>query len=312
MLAWLLFMKSSKSILLSKAIALSLGELNQPVVSKYQLGTLIFHLYLSTSYHGSPIGNLKLESPDLPSLNYHLKNLLELGIITPASKLKSSVFNILGKESNSPGEIACSIDPFAYISHLSAMEYHGITDRLPKILFLSTPEQKKWREFAQARMQKDLKENLDKYIESGLPKLTRINFEKIGSTNVNRYSSLHYGAYKTVRESPLRVSTIGRTFLDMLRAPNLCGGIYHVIEVYQEYAPSYLNLIIDEIDRHGKSIDKVRAGYIFEERCDIRNNPAIESWQKYVQRGGSRKLDITQEYSQNYSKRWCLSLNIYE
>ncbi|MCB2181252.1 MAG: hypothetical protein KQH63_04465 [Desulfobulbaceae bacterium] len=305
-------MKSSQPILLSKAIALSLGELNQPVVSKYQLGVLIYHLYLSTSYHGSPIGNLKLNSPDLPAFNYHLKKLLELGIITPSTKLKSSVFNILGKESNSPAEIACSIDPFAYISHLSAMEYHGITDRLPKILFLSTPEQRKWREFAQDRMLKDLKENLDDYLESRLPKLARINFEKIGATNINRYSSLHYGAYKSVKDSPLRVSTIGRTFLDMLRAPNLCGGIYHVIEVYQEYTPSYLNLITDEIDRHGKSIDKVRAGYILEEKCNVQNNPAIESWQKYVQRGGSRKLDITQEYSPNYSERWCLSLNIFE
>ncbi|MBU4337793.1 MAG: hypothetical protein KJ548_14620 [Actinobacteria bacterium] len=296
---------------LSKALTLSLGELNQPVVSKYHLGVILFHLYSTTSHRGNPISGLKLKYPDSPSFNYHLNKLLNLGIITPTIKLRSSVFNILGKESNSPGEIACSIDPFTYISHLSAMEYHGITDRLPKILYLSTPEQKKWRSFAQDRMHKDLKDNFDIYINNRLPQLTRIGFDKIGSINVHRHSSLHYGAYKNVKDSQLRVSTIGRTFLDMIRAPDLCGGIYHVIEVYQEYSHSHLNLIIDEIDRHGKSIDKVRAGYILEEKCNIRNNPSVESWKKYVQRGGSRKLDSAQEYSPTYSERWCLSLNIF-
>lgn len=304
-------MKQSNLISLNKAIILSLGEHNQPVASKYQLGLLIFHLFLNANYRGQQIENLQQKYPDLPAFNHQLKELLDLGIITPTPRLHSSIFNILGKESNSPGEIACSIDPFAYISHLSAMEYHGITDRLPKMLFLSSPEQQKWRIFAKERMQKDLKDEFAIYLKNRLPKLSRINFEKIGHTNIHRYSSLHYGAYKNVKDSPLRVSTIGRTFLDMIRAPELCGGIYHVIEVYQEHATPYLNLIIDEVDRHGKSIDKVRAGFILEEKCKIQNNPTIETWISYVQRGGSRKLDSTQEYSPNYSDRWGLSLNIF-
>ena len=305
-------MKTSPPISLSKAITLSLGELHQPVVSKYQLGVLVCKLYSTANHHGHSIAGLKLKQLDLPAFNYQLNKLLDLGIVSPTPKLRSSVFNILGKDSNSPGEIACSIDPFAYISHLSAMEYHGITDRLPKTLFISTPDQKKWKEFAQERMKKDLTSDLANYLDNKLPKLTRINSDKIGGKNTHRYSSLHYGAYKTVRDSPLRISTIGRTFLDMVRAPDLCGGIYHVMEVYQEYVSSYLNLIVDEVDRHGKAIDKIRIGYILEDKCNISNNATIESWINYVQRGGSRKLDSTQEYSPTYSERWCLSLNIFE
>lgn len=70
------------------------------------------------------------------------------------------------------------------------------------------------------------------------------------------------GAYLSIQGKTLRVSTIGRTFLDMIREPNLCGGIYHVLDVYAEHAPRYLRLIVDKVDRYGSPIDKVRIGYI--------------------------------------------------
>lgn len=305
-------MKQKSSISLAKALTLSLGELGQPVVTKYQLGILIFHLYKTASYHGNKIGNLKVELPDLKAYNYQLKNLLDLGVISKISKTASSVFGILGKESATPAEIACSIDPFAYLSHLSAMEYHGITNRMPKILYISTPAKGNWKDLANELMHKELGDDISTYRQNKLPLMSRIKLEKIKNTSIHTYSSLHYGAYRAVKDTKIKVSTIGRTFLDMIRSPDLCGGIYHIIEVYQEYSKPYLNLIIDEVDRHGKPIDKVRAGYILEEKCGIRNNHSIESWLKVVQRGGSRKLDPTQEYSSTYSERWCLSLNIFE
>jgi predicted transcriptional regulator of viral defense system len=96
----------------------------------------------------------------------------------------------------------------------------------------------------------------------------------------------------------------------MVRKPELCGGIYNVLDAYMEYAKRYLNLILDEINRNGNKIEKVRAGYILEERCDIKNNPIIESWKTFAQRGGSRKLDPDSEYDPEYSETWCLSINI--
>jgi predicted transcriptional regulator of viral defense system len=111
----------------------------------------------------------------------------------------------------------------------------------------------------------------------------------------------------------MRVATIGRTFLDMIREPELCGGIYHVLEVYAEYAQRYLRLIVDVIDRHGSKIDKVRAGYILDERLELPHaNSTIESWRALVQRGGSRKLQANAPYSSRFSEKWCLSINIEE
>lgn len=54
--------------------------------------------------------------------------------------------------------MACVVDPFAYLSHLSAMEYHGLTQRMPSMLFLSSPAPIEWKTFAEARMWQDLGE----------------------------------------------------------------------------------------------------------------------------------------------------------
>lgn len=303
-------MPEPSAIPLTKALAITLGQFKQPIVTKYQLGIQIFTLYRLKSFQGIPL-QLKKDSPELSDFNRYLRQLTDTGIIVPFPQFKGSVFSILGKDTESEWEIACSIDPFGYISHLSAMEYHGLTDRLPKMIFLSSPDPKNWKKFAQEKMLKDLGDNLSDYSNCNFPSLTRINFPKIGRQYVHRHSSIHYGAYKNVQGKMLRVSTIGRTFLDMIRSPDLCGGIYHVLDIYKEQSFNYLDLIVDEVERHGGPIDKVRVGYILDERCNFKHN-TIDSWTKFVQRGGSRKLDNTQEYSSRYSPKWSISLNIEE
>ena len=222
----------------------------------------------------------------------------------------SEVFSVLGREQGHPNELICSIDPFAYISHLSAMEWHGLTDRIGHTLFYSSPTPKNWRAFALKKLQKDVGEHqIEAYLGENLPRLKRINIKKVGRNQIHRYLSDHLGAFTSIRGRTLRVSTIGRTFLDMLREPDFCGGIYHMLDVYKEFGPRYLTLIADEIDRHGSKIDKVRAGYILQERLEL-SDPRIEKWQEFVQRGGSRKLHSKSPYSNEYSEKWCLSINI--
>ncbi len=242
------------------------------------------------------------------TFNKTIDSLLDTGVLNTFQDFKN-VFAIIGKNIYTEEEAACTIDPFAFVSHLSAMAYHGLTDRLPRMLFISSPAAVHWHTYATEKMKKDLGKNLPFYQSSKLPGLHRIAFDKIGKKAVNIFSSIHMGAYKSVKNKNLRVATIGRTFLDMVRKPDLCGGIYHVIAVFKEHAALYLKLIIDEFDRHGKNIDKIRAGYIIDELCRI-NDPGIDAWLAYVARGGSRKLDPAGEYSASYSEKWCLSINV--
>lgn len=158
-------------------------------------------------------------------------------------------------------------------------------------------------------MRKDLDNDLKIYLQEKMPQLRHLKMSRIDRMEVHRHSSVHWRAYKNVHEKVFRVSTIGRTFLDMLREPILCGGMRHVIEVWEEQAQIYLQAIVNEIDKNGLPIDKVRAGYILDEKLGLTND-IVETWTEYAQRGGSRKLDPSEEYIPEWSERWCLSLNI--
>jgi len=245
------------------------------------------------------------------SLHKEIAHILSsFGLITTSKDFKAgTVFQLFGRNKPLPMEVACSVDPFAYVSHLSAMEYHGITDRFPKILYLSTPTDREWKEQAAARMDKDLKEFKGGYLAAKLPALRFQKLERIDGVRVELMRRSHRGAFKTIKSPSIRVAMVGRTFLDMLREPELCGGIQHVVDTYREYGGKYLKLIIDEVDKHGTSVEQARAGYLLETVCGL-SNPKINAWASKVQRGGSRKLDPQAEYAPFFSERWALSLNV--
>jgi predicted transcriptional regulator of viral defense system len=94
----------------------------------------------------------------------------------------------------------------------------------------------------------------------------------------------------------------------MLQRPELSGGMSHVIETFEEHAEANLPLILNELESHGSMIDRVRAGYLLEERCNIRH-PRIDTWVRDAQRGGSRKLDPQSPYEATFSERWMISIN---
>jgi predicted transcriptional regulator of viral defense system len=292
-----------------KAITLSLGNLDQPVISKYQFGLTVNKICRSKVYSGKPVEFHK-DFAKKADIAKYLKLLLDEGVLFPHKNL-SNIFTLLGRSDGDPGDIACTVDPFCYMSHLSAMSYHGLTDRIPKKLFISSPPTKTWQSLAKEKMQKDLGDDFESYCEHGLPKLVRpTNMNKIDKTDLHCLNSMHLGAYKNVKGRSLRVSTVGRTFLDMLRNPELCGGVNHILDVFNEYGKKYLRLITDDIDKNGEPIDKVRAGYILNERLDI-NNEIINGWSSFAQRGGSRKLDSSSDYSPEWSEKWGISLNIF-
>lgn len=294
---------------LLQAVSLSLSALPEPVVTRYRLSVILHELYRSKKFAGQALERLQKDQASKEDYLRLTGQLEASGILSEHPDFGSKAYRLFGRSNGSPEEVACSLDPFCYLSHLSAMAHHGISDRIPAKLFLSSPSPARWKIEAQAKMEKDLGGDLASYIESGMPVLERLKIIKIGRTEVHRFHSVHWGAYKNVRDSVLRVATIGRTFLDMLRNPELCGGMRHVMDTFREHAAVYLALIIGEIDRHGAPIDKVRAGYLIEEYLEIKD-PSVEKWVSFAQRGGSRKLDASGDYAPKWSEKWCLSLNI--
>ncbi|MFC4622094.1 hypothetical protein ACFO3A_07665 [Comamonas nitrativorans] len=282
---------------LIKPIQERLGAWARPVVTGYELGVLV-----ATQAAGVPV-SLGLYAEVVRTLS-------SFGLISPAKGFKAgTVFQLFGRNKPLAVEVACAVDPFGYISHLSAMEYHGITDRFPKILYLSTPSGQEWKAQAAARMDRDLQGRKDDYLAARLPVLSFQKLERIDGVRVELVRRSQRGAFKAIKSPSIRVAMLGRTFLDMLREPELCGGMQHVIDTYREYAAKYSKLIVDELDKHGTSIERARAGYLLEAVCGL-SHPLVDVWALNVQRGGSRKLDPQAEYAPFFSERWALSINV--
>lgn len=275
----------------------ALAATKLPAISDYELGKAAFLKLPELAEQGST---------GLRAIIDHLKT---LRILSPLSLGGANGYLLFGHAAALPQQIACALDPFAYVSHLSAMEYYGLTDRFPRVLYLTTPSPTEWRKQAEERMRRELGGRYEMYRSSRLPKLVRPKFQKMDHTAVVLQERSQLGAFKHVPDGALRVATIGRVFLDMLREPHLCGGMSHVIDIFVSDARKYLRLIVDEYERHGKAIDKVRLGYLLTEVCKI-EDPVVEGWSKFAQRGGSRKLDPEAEYSPDFSERWKLSINV--
>ncbi|MFT7773887.1 type IV toxin-antitoxin system AbiEi family antitoxin domain-containing protein [Roseateles sp.] len=298
-----------KRITIPAALGQVLGERGRPTVSFYELALAAWDLCKRTELHGVPLRAHKARL-DWASFRRIHQLMLRNGVLRPIQGISGSpVYTLIGASVGDAKVLACAADPFCYISHLSAMEFHGLTDRMPEQLYISSPAHGPWKQFAAEQMQKDLGDDHADYLAAGLPQLQRSRPEKLLGKPVHQFNSLHLGAYRNFKEQHIRVATRGRIFLDMLRDPELCGGISHVLQVYQEHAKQSLRLILDEVDQHGKPIDKVRAGWILETLCQLRD-PRIDAWTVFSQRGGSRKLDASAEYSPEFSERWALSINV--
>ena len=186
------------------------------------------------------------------------------------------------------------------------MERWGLTNRSPKALMLSRPDRKTALDKLRSHRQKILGEHHDTNI---LPLHLIKHPARVRGGRVHMHMTKSAGANLTIRGSDARISTIGQTFLDMLQKPDLCGGMPHILEVWEQHAGGYLDNIVAAVDTASSGLVKCRAGYILQEHLGL-DHFRISSWKAFSQRGGSRKLDPSQDYAPIYSETWMISINV--
>lgn len=286
-----------------------INSYNKGAINRGRLYEKIFSLYSLKEYDGKKI-NIRKKGP-ATNKEYQacINKIIDTGLIEGEKNkelYRSAYFliNPLAKKM-SPNELVCAAYPYGYISYLSAMHWYGITDRLPKVISFTTCKRNEWSSTAYAQIID--RTDLPSYARHFLP-----IFPKSGSFAGRKliiFSVTNFIQPKEA-ENGIRIQDIGNLFLDMLREPNRCGGIDHVIDVFMEYAASFKKKIIDRTNTLGSDIDKARIGFLLNTVLGV-DSPIIEKWKEEAtnKRGGSRKLFSNNEFHSIFSEDWNLSIN---
>ena len=213
---------------LTKAILRRLAGLGRPIFIDYDLGRVVFAaLTKSDTRHASASGNdyIKL-----------VHQLIDTGAVETRKDFRpNTVFQLLGHPTYLPAELACLVDPFAYVSHLSAIEHYGLTDRFPAVLYLSTPPNAEWRALATNRMQSDLGDAFEPYLNSGFPQLRNIGITKIDRTTVHILRRTNRGGSCSSLGRPRRVKRSG--YPEFLQTEGLRSGTEQFLDFCNSRGP---------------------------------------------------------------------------
>ena len=275
---------------------------DKPVLPQFEFFRIVLAMYREAA--GKRL-YLRRETPDRDDIARFRSILKTAGAITGDRDYGSRVVRVLTVPDLPAEDIACLVDPTCYVSHLSAMQRWGLTDRTPRALALTRPD----RKTAAAALRDHMNEAMNEAEDNPYPLTLVQHPHRVRRRDVTTYETKTAGACMTNRGTDVRLSTVGQTFLDMLQRPDLCGGMSHVLDVWEEHAPTFLDEIASTVDQTPKALIKSRAGYILEERLRLQH-PCIERWKAFGQRGGSRKLDPTRDFAPVFSETWMISLNV--
>lgn len=279
-----------------------LEEHGKPIIMPFE-----FFRFICQMHREAPRRQLYLrrKAPTLDDYNRLKLMLREADVIgTDRDYGRRGVIRVMAVPDLPAEDIICLVDSTCYVSHLSAMQRWGLTDRRSDALMLTRPDRKTVTAQLRIRIAKSLGEDEEKHFL----KIVR-HPKRVRDRPVRIYESKAAGTSIQSRGSEARLSTIGQTFLDMLQEPVLCGGMAHILDIWEEHAETYLDEVVTAVDTATSGLVKSRAGYILEERLGLQR-PDIERWKAFRQRGSSRKLDPAKPFAPTYSETWMISLNV--
>lgn len=282
----------------------SLVEDRRAVVTPYDLFQFIRRLFCAENRKQLYLRHDKADTEDLRKV---VSNLFKTRALEVDQDYGRSVYRVLTVGESSADEVTALANPFGHISHISAMQRWGLTERRPEALYLTIPSANTASALIEERMAKDY---------GSLDSLRSVKMRLIRHPNVvrGRALSVHETRRPTqwiqVQNSYARLATIGQAFVDTVERPQHCGGMAHVMDVWRAHAAVFLEEIISTVDKIGTPIAKVRAGYFLDEMLGIGNDQRVVAWAQFAQRGSSRVLDPTKEFGPIYSEKWMLSINV--
>lgn len=199
-------------------------------------------------------------------------------------------------------ELVMELNPFSALSHQSAMVFHGLTDVVERDLHLSyCPE-------APAALA--VGTFADDWRGLRPPAASRPK-EAIGvPLHWHRVQPADWvGMAQFAAEGiPITVSTVERTLLDGLRAPQYCGGTTKVLLAWQNSVDSLgVSTLLDLTAQLDSPVMRLRVGFLLESLGF--EDQRLADWASAAKRSGSNRLFPGPSYGARFSERWCLGIN---
>ena len=200
-------------------------------------------------------------------------------------------------------EILAELDPWAMVSHLSALTFHGLTVQVPRGITVTTPRDGISEIPPVDSCLKDWE---------GIPTPPIIRPDTILGIRIawQVIPSEHYLGFEADQPygATLRVTTIERTLIDGLQRPDLSGGIENVFRAWVIAAPILdLDQVADIVDRLGVLVLNQRVGYVLD-RLGL-NHLVLDRWRAIARHGESSRLVAAEPVAPTFDERWNLSIN---
>ena len=188
-------------------------------------------------------------------------------------------------------EVAMALVTPAAISHWSALNYHGLTEQVPRTIFVLTPAKNI------PRVRKKNINNSSDYIINGIT----YQFVQIKPE--------YFFGIKDVwiNDSKVKITDIERTMLDGLMAPQYCGGFMEVLHILEE---NLTKINIEKLIEYALKLDQAtikRLGYIL---TMLGIEPTLLKPLQIVPIKGFRVLDPTGQHIGKYDKNWMIQVNL--
>ena len=190
-------------------------------------------------------------------------------------------------------EIAMALVEPAAISHWSALHYHGLTEQIPRQVFvLTTAETSIPR--TRGRKSKDVQKG---YVAAGITyQFVRVKAERF------------FGTEKVwIDEARVTITDPERTLLDGLTMPGYCGDFAEVLHAFEVRGDA---LDLDRIIQYALRLDTAvakRLGWVLEQQ---RVEPSKLEALAALQIKGHRTLDASGPRKGPYNHRWMVQENL--
>ena len=197
-------------------------------------------------------------------------------------------------------ELAMEANPYAALSHVSALVYWGATRLVPKRTLLIVP--RTWRTCGVQPV------GVAPGDELGLALPDPSRPESLGRFDYVWTSVKNEWYFGFEERGWLRVMTLERTLLDGLREPERCGGIE---EVLRAFSTSKLRInvsrLVEYVNTFNLQVLRQRAGFVLA-RLGIAH-PEFSKWRREASRGGSSRLLASAPFASTHDPEWAISIN---